>query len=155
MRMSLWVLSASLTGLMLPLNAQPLAPAAVQRDVSPDLTGYPDPDCTKPQVKLVKPSAWNDQSGSVENYNARVKKFNRDTDAYSSCMHAYIDKANLDVKTIQDKANADLKQITERANASMKVIQDKIARSVIEAKRVAADLNEQMAKFSSGEQRKH
>jgi len=130
---------------------QPLAPVALR---VPDLTGYPDPACIKPQVKLVRPTVWNDQSGSVANYNARVKQFNRDYDAYSACMHAYIDKANLDVKTIQDKANADLKQITERANASMKVIQDKIARSVIEAKSVAADLNEQIAKFSSGEKRK-
>lgn len=130
---------------------QPLAPAAV---LVPNLTGYPDPACIKPQVKLVRPTVWNDQSGSVANYNARVKKFNHDFDAYSACMHAYIDKANLDVKTIKDRANADLKQITERANASMKIIEDKIALSVIEAKTVAADLNEQIAKFTGDEKRK-
>jgi hypothetical protein len=153
MRLSLWLFGASLMSLMLPLHAQPFAPVAVEKNMSPDLTGYPDPNCTKPQVNLVKPTLWNDQSGSVANYNARVKKFNRDTDAYSACMHAYIDKANLDVKNIQDKANADLKQITEHANKSMKVIQDKIARSVVEAKSVAADLNEQIAKVATGEQR--
>ncbi|MBA2587280.1 MAG: hypothetical protein H0U98_01515 [Alphaproteobacteria bacterium] len=154
MRVPLWFPGAVLIGLSLPLDAQPLASAGVP-ETSSNLTGYPDPQCTKPQVKLVRPTLWNDQSGSAGNYNARVRKFNKDTDAYSACMHAYIDKANLDVKIIQDKANADLKQITERANASMKVIEDKAARAVIEAKSVAADLNAQIAKVSTGEQRSH
>jgi ElaB/YqjD/DUF883 family membrane-anchored ribosome-binding protein len=77
----------------------------------------------------------------------KVKKFNQEAMAYGSCMHAYIDKANSDVKTIQDKANADLKQVSERANTAMKTIQDKIRQAVAEAKSVAAAIDEQTAKL--------
>src|SRR5437762_12557575 len=91
----------------------------------PDSAGYADPHCIKPQVSLVKPGVWNN-SDAVDSYNSKVRRFNQEAAAYNSCMRAYIDKANGDVKIIQDKANADLKQVTERANASMKAIQDKI-----------------------------
>jgi hypothetical protein len=155
MRVCRYVLGAVLISIAPPLHAQPIAPASVPRGTLSEPPEYPDPQCTKPQVKLVKPTVWNDQSGSMGSYNARVRQFNRDTNAYSACMHAYIDKANLDVKAIQEKANADLKRITERANVSMKVIEDKAARAVIEAKSIAADLNEQIAKVSGGDQRKH
>jgi len=155
MRVSRCVLGAIFIGITSPLYAQQIAPAGAPKLNLAEPSGYPDPQCTKPQVKLVKPTMWNDQSGSLGNYNARVRQFNRDTDAYSACMHAYIDKANLDVKNIQEKANSDLKQITERANASMKVIENKAAHAVIEAKSVAAELNEQIAKVAGGQQQKH
>ena len=120
-------------------------PQAGVPEALPD--NYPDPQCTKPQVNLVKPGVSNDNSGAVGSYNSKVRTFNKDAAAYSACMHAYIDKANGDVKRIQDKANADLKQITDRANASMKAIQDKIRQAVTDANSVSADLNQETAKL--------
>ena len=117
------------------LRAQPV-PAAL-----PDGTTYPDPQCTRPQTDLVKPEATN--SAAVGNYNAKVRKFNRDAAAYDACLHAYIDTANRDVKAVQDKANADLKQITERANAAMKTIEGKIRQAVADGDSIAATLNQQ------------
>jgi ElaB/YqjD/DUF883 family membrane-anchored ribosome-binding protein len=114
---------------------------------------YPDPQCIKPQVNMIRPGTQINSgnnaidSGPVGSYNAKVKAFNKQAAAYDSCMHAYIDKANSDVKTIQDKANADLKQVSERANGSMKAIQDKIRQAVAEAKSVAADIDEQTARL--------
>lgn len=114
------------------------APAAL-----PD--AYPDPGCVKPQVSMVKPESAN--SSAVSSYNSKVKTFNKQAAAYDACMHAYIDKANGDVKAIQDKANAELKQVTERANTSMKAIQDKIRQAVADAKSVTAAIDEQTAKL--------
>lgn len=118
------------------------APAAL-----PDSATYPDPQCIKPQVNMVKPESAN--SNAVSSYNVKVRTFNKQASAYDLCMHAYIDKANGNVKSLQDKANADLKQITERANASMKAIQDKIRQAVADAKSVAAAIDEQTAKLRS------
>jgi|SRR4051812_332338 hypothetical protein len=120
--------------------------AGAQTTAQPDSAGYADPHCAKPQMNLVNPGVWNN-SDAVASYNLKVKKFNQTVTAYDSCMHAYIDKANRDVKAIQEKANADLKQITERANVSMKVIQDKISLAVADAKSVGAALDQQTAKL--------
>lgn len=115
--------------------------------------GYPDPQCTRPRASLVKPQIELGgkqnavDSGAVGAYNARVKSFNQESAAYNSCMHAYIDKANLDVKNIQDKANADLKQISERANASMNGIQDKIRQAVADANEVSAAWDKETARL--------
>jgi ElaB/YqjD/DUF883 family membrane-anchored ribosome-binding protein len=132
------VLAAFLTCLASAAGAQ--LPTA---EALPD--AYPDPPCIKPQVNMVKPESAN--SNAVSSYNVKVKTFNKQAAAYDACMHAYIDKANGDVKTIQDKANADLKQVSERANGSMKAIQDKIRQAVAEAKSVAADIDEQTARL--------
>lgn len=129
-----------LIGLSSAAGAQ--TPAA---EALPD--GYPEPQCNKPQVDLVKPVTVVDNYEAVYRYNAKVKAFNRDAAAYNACLHAYIDKANGDVKALQDKANADLKLITERANASMKVIQDKIKRAVADANSVSATLDAETAKL--------
>jgi ElaB/YqjD/DUF883 family membrane-anchored ribosome-binding protein len=125
-------------------------------DALPDGSNYPDPQCTKPQVTMVRPIAGLNlgvegrtsvDNGPVGSYNSKVKQFNHDAIAYDACMHAYIDKANGDVKRIQDKANADMKQISERANAAMKVIQDKARQAVSEANSVTAALDQQTAKI--------
>jgi hypothetical protein len=113
----------------------------------PDAANYPDPQCQKPRVNLVKPGVWNDKSGAVDGYNLKVKAFNKEASVYNSCMHAFIDKANNDVKRIQDKANADLKQISDRANASMKIVQDKIHQAVADANSVATAMDEETAKL--------
>ena len=63
---------------------------------------YPDPRCTKPDIKLVKtprPTGIYDW-GPVNTYNSKVEAYNRETNAYDLCMHAYIDNANREVKTI-------------------------------------------------------
>ena len=141
-----------LVGLSCAAGAQTsiLAPAA---DALPGAANYPDPLCKKPQVNMIRPGAQVNSgnnaidSGPVGSYNSKVKAFNKEAAAYDTCMHAYIDKANGDVKTIQEKANGDLKQITERANSSMKVIQDKIRQAVAEANSVAAAMDEQTAKL--------
>jgi hypothetical protein len=122
-----------------------ISAAARAQDALPDGATYPDPGCTKPQTDLIKPETAN--SAAVGNYNAKVRKFNRDAVVYSACMHDYIDKANRDVQRIQDKANADLKEITARANASMKAIQDKLRRAVDEANGVATSLNQDADKL--------
>jgi hypothetical protein len=112
----------------------------------PGAVVYPDPHCTKPQVNLVKPGAWNN-SEAVDSYNSKIKKFNREAAAYDACMHVYIDKANDDVTAIRDKANADLKRTSDHANASMKAIQDKIRQAVADGKSVVAAVDEQTARL--------
>ncbi len=132
-----------------------LASAAGAQTPAAGSDPYPDPQCKKPRVNLVRPDVQVGgrdnavDSGAVGSYNARVKAFNRDLSAYNACMHAYIDKANGDVKTIQDKANADLKQISEHASASMKVIQDKIRQATADANSVATALDQETAKLRS------
>jgi hypothetical protein len=114
---------------------------------------YPDPQCVKPQVNMIRPGTQMNSgnnaidSGPIGSYNAKIKVFNKQAAAYDACMHAYIDTANRDVKVIQDKANAELKQVTERANTSMKAIQDKIRQAVADANSVAAAMDEQTAKL--------
>ena len=118
----------------------------------PEVANYPDPQCQKPQVdKINRPQTHLEtggfDAGAVGSYNARVKVFNKEAGAYNFCMHAYIDKANGDVKHIQEKANADLKQISDRANASMKAIQDKIRQAAADANSVATSMDAETAKL--------
>jgi hypothetical protein len=117
-----------------------MSATAQAQEALPDGATYPDPQCTKPQTDLVKPETAN--AAAVGNYNAKVRKFNRDTVVYDACIHAYIDTANRDVQRIQDKANADLKEISTRANSSMRAIQDKMRQAVADANAVAASLNQ-------------
>ena len=134
------VLAAFLTCLASAAGAQ--LPTA---EALPD--AYPDPPCIKPQVNMVKPESAN--SNAVSSYNVKVKTFNKQAAAYDACMHAYIDKANGDVKVIQDKANADMNQIRDRADASMKVIQDKVKQAVADTNSVATALDQETAKLRS------
>jgi hypothetical protein len=150
MRILLLALGSILIGAALPLQAQ--APDASSVSL-PEPANYPEPHCTKPQLSLVRPTAFNDQTGSVGQYSAGVMKFNRDFKAYSACMHAYIDKANLDVKQIQEVAAAEMKKIADHANLSTKAIQDKAAQASAEEQGVTADLNAQIAKIASSEGR--
>jgi hypothetical protein len=149
MRILLFSLGSILIASVPPLHAQ-TSDAAVS---SLELSSYPEPHCTKPQVNLVRPTALNDQFGSVGQYSAQVAKFNRDFKAYSACMHAYVDKANTDVRRIQETAAADMKQIAERANLSTKAIQNKAAQAAAEEEGVTADLNAQIDKIAPSEGR--
>ena len=121
-------------------------------DALPDGANYPEPQCKKPQAdRINKPQTYYGRDGfdggAVGSYNSRVKAFNKEAAAYNACMHAYIDKANGDVKRVQDKANADLKQISDRANASMHAIQDKIRQAVAEANEVSTSLKVETSKI--------
>jgi hypothetical protein len=71
----------------------------------------------------------------------------------SACMHAYVAKANMDVKRIQEVAAADMKQIAERANLSTKAIQNKADQASAEEEGVTADLNAQIAKITPSDGR--
>jgi ElaB/YqjD/DUF883 family membrane-anchored ribosome-binding protein len=129
-----------------------LSSSAWSQTTAPGPSDYPDPHCTRPNAgRIDKPqthySAGGFDAGAVGSYNSRIKAFNKESAAYNSCMHAYIDQANAEVKRIQDQANAELKQITERANASMKAIQDKIKQAVADANSVSAGLDAQTAKL--------
>jgi len=111
--------------------------ARAQSASGPPLAGqYPLPDCQKPEMKLIMPESERSGNMWMPN-NARIEKFNKEANAFDSCMHRYIDNANSEVKKIQDKANNDLKQITDNANAAMKEIQDKIRQAVNDANEVA------------------
>jgi hypothetical protein len=125
-------------------------------DALPDAAHYPAPNCIKPQIDLVSPKMTINtkvgagaeyDSGNIGSYNSKIKAFNKAAAAYDSCMHAYIDKANGDVKRIQEYANTELKRITDQANGAMKAIQDKIRQAVSDANGVATALDEQAAKI--------
>jgi hypothetical protein len=85
---------------------------------------YADPACIKPEAKLVAPSATDQDA--VLGYNARVRRYNKQVTEYSTCMRAYIDKANADIKIIQDNANVEMARIRDTANSDMRQIEGKI-----------------------------
>ena len=133
-----------------------LSSGAWSQEALPDAAHYPDPSCSRPQIDLVRPkmnintkvgAGAEYDSGNIGSYNSKIKAFNKQAAAYDACMHAYIDKANGEVKHIQEQANAELKRITDQANGSMKSIQDKIRQAVSDANSVATAMNEQAAKI--------
>lgn len=112
----------------------------------PPAAAYPDPQCTKPDLSLIKPPKFTHDgnmydSGSVGSYNSRVKAFNRATEAYASCIHAYVENANHEVERVQNQANSDMKRIKDNANAAMAAIQDKIRKAVAEGNDFVAEQN--------------
>jgi len=112
-----------------------------QIEVATPSQEYPDPQCTRPNIKLIKPEynhAGNmADSGAVGSYNSKVKAYNREAGAYNSCMHSYIDNANGELKRVQSDANDKIKQITDSANARLRHIEGKIANAVKDANEVA------------------
>jgi hypothetical protein len=109
-------------------------------------TSYPDPQCTKPDVNLVKqpkpegngPDDVAAYNAKARKYNSQVKAFNQGAASYRSCVRDYVDNASREVKRIQDQANADMKRITDSSNAAMDTIQAKIKRAVTELNDLAA-----------------
>ncbi len=96
---------------------------------------YPDPQCTKPDLGLIKAPQLGDVTDAEYNararaYNSHIKEFNRASEAYRACVHAYIGNANREVKRIQDQANADLKRITDNSNAAMDAVQGKVKQAI-------------------------
>ena len=104
---------------------------------------YPDPHCSRPEVKLIKPAYTHIgdivNSGPVGSYNAKVKIYNREAKDYDFCMHTYIDNANAELKRTQNDANAQIRLITDEANARLKLIEAKIAAAAQDANQVAQD----------------
>src|SRR5277367_2639702 len=72
-------------------------------------SSYPDPQCPRPEVKLIKPAYTHvgniEDSGPAGSYNKNVKVYNQEARDYDSCMHAYIDSANAELKRVQTDAN--------------------------------------------------
>jgi hypothetical protein len=98
-------------------------------------TAYPDPQCTKPDLGLIKPPQLGDATDDTYNtrvraYNFHIKEFNQASEAYRACIHAYVDNANREVKRIQDQANVDLKRITENSNTAMDGVQGKVKQAI-------------------------
>jgi hypothetical protein len=106
-------------------------------------TDYPDPHCSRPEVKLIKPAYTHvgnvDDSGPVGSYNQKVKLYNREARDYDACMHAYIGNANAELKRVQTDANDRIHQITDAANARLKLIESKISAAVQDANQVSQD----------------
>lgn len=134
------------------INCSCLADGMAQVKEAVPATAYPDPQCIKPDVNLIKPPKLGDAVGNVydpadaaaynakaRRYNSQVKAFNQGSEAYSSCIHKYVDDASREVKRIQDQANADLKRITDSSNATIDAIQAKMKRAVTELNDLAMD----------------
>src|ERR1700722_17862331 len=104
---------------------------------------YPDPQCPRPEVKLLKPAYTHtgniEDSGPVGSYNSKVKTYNREAQDYDACMHAYIDGANVELKRVQDDANQRIRQVSESANARLKLIEAKVTAAVQDANQVSQD----------------
>jgi hypothetical protein len=122
-----------------------LLPAAAlgQGEAISTASDYPDPQCPRPDVKLIKPGYTHvgniDDSGPVAPYNQKVKAYNREAQDYDACMHAYIDTANAELKRVQTDANERIHQISDAANARLKQIEAKLAAAVQDANQVAQD----------------
>jgi hypothetical protein len=103
---------------------------------------YPDPQCARPIVHLIKPEysyAGNvSDSGPVVTYNSQLRQYNRQTAAYNSCMNSHIDGANGELTRIQNDANDRIKQISENANAQLKRIEGRISDAVKDANDAAS-----------------
>jgi hypothetical protein len=96
---------------------------------------YPDPQCAKPDLGLIKPPELGDVTDAAYNararaYNFHIKAFNQASEAYRACVHAYVDNANREVKRIQDQANIDLKRITDNSNEAIDTVQGKVKRAI-------------------------
>jgi hypothetical protein len=107
---------------------------------------YPESQCAKPDLKLIKPPEITHNgnmydSGPVGSYNSRVKAFNKANEAYASCIHTYVENGNREVQRIQEEANADMKRIKDNANASMAAVHDKIQKALQEGNDFAAQQN--------------
>jgi hypothetical protein len=118
-------------------------PAAAQAQGEAGAAAYPDPQCPRPDVKLIKPAYTHvgnlEDSGPAGSYNEKVKLYNRQAQDYDSCMHAYIDGANVELKRVQDDASQRIRQISESANGRLKLIEAKVGAAVAEANQVSQD----------------
>ena len=104
---------------------------------------YPDPHCARPEVKLIKPGYTGkgniEDSGLAGAYNQKVKIYNREAQDYDSCMHAYIDGANVELKRVQNDANAQIRLVSDTANTRLRLIEGKVAAAIRDANQVAQD----------------
>lgn len=119
------------------------ASAHAQGDINATVSDYPDPQCHRPEVKLIKPGYAHtsniEDAGPAGSYNQKVKLYNRQAQDYDACMHAYIDNANAELKRVQADANQRIHQITDAANARLKLVEGKVAAAVQDANQVAQD----------------
>jgi hypothetical protein len=120
----------------------PPGPAQGPGEMIGAASNYPDPRCSRPDVKLIKPGYVGnniDDNGPVSSYNKKVSLYNRQAQDYDVCMHAYIDNANAELKRVQTDANARIRLITDMANSRLKLIEAKVAAAIHDANQVAQD----------------
>jgi hypothetical protein len=98
-------------------------------------TGYPAPECAKPDDKLIKLLKRKPEytiiggradSGAVGSYNALVKAYNLGASSYNSCISSYISAANGEIARLHDEAIAHIKQVSDDANGRIKLIEKQI-----------------------------
>ena len=121
-------------------------PGKAQTADLPAAAAYPDPQCTKPDLGLIKPPKLGDVTDDTYNararaYNSHLKEFNLASEAYDSCIHAYVEGANREVDRVQNQANSDMKRIKDNANAAITAIQEKSRKLVAEGNDFAAQQN--------------
>ena len=113
-------------------------------------SAWPDPQCRQPDLNDIKPPASNNDAPAVSIYNAKVKSFNREALAYNSCIRAYVEAANQELKRVHDQADADEKRIAEAANAVLKMIQDKSQKALAQANAISAAQENGTAALNKG-----
>ncbi len=123
------------------MSCPPTLNAQAQANMDGATSEYPDPDCARPDLKLIKPVYTHegniDDSGPVGSYNQKVKLYNRQAQDYDACMHAYIDAANAELKRVQTDANERIHQISDAANTKLTMIEGKIGAAMQDANQVA------------------
>jgi hypothetical protein len=114
-----------------------------QDETNTAVSDFPDPHCSRPEVKLIKPGYTHvdniADAGPVGSYNDKVKVYNQEAKDYDFCMHAYIDNANAELKRTQNKANTQIRLIADTANTRLKLIEAKISAAAQDANQVAQD----------------
>lgn len=100
---------------------------------------YPGPQCVQPEFEVLPeaedPKATDKLKANLYDY--EVRQYNREVEAYSSCIRKYMAKAKGDAQRIQDRANQEAKRITDEANASIAVIQAQMHKAEANAKKIS------------------
>jgi hypothetical protein len=89
------VRQVALASLLLSLTMPAMAESAAG-NLPPDF--YPQPTCEKPQSPGKSPGVG-DQNAMLA-YNAKVRNFNKQAEAFNACMKDYSDKAQNDINAI-------------------------------------------------------
>ena len=100
---------------------------------------YPNPRCGLPEFEVL-PQAEDSKTPDKTKaslYDYEVRQYNREVEAYGTCIRNYIAKADHDAQGIQAQANEDVKRITDNANASIAMIRAHIRKATANAKKIS------------------
>jgi hypothetical protein len=95
------ITAAALT-IMLTIYLPSGAEAMVLGGSNFPMLGYPDPECTKPVDRPIRPLDLGDPE-EVDFYNSQVVEYNSEVHEYIDCIRAYIDNSNNDIERIKEK----------------------------------------------------